>query len=108
MTTLAIYLAAAVAELTGCFAVWAWARLDRSPLWLVPGMASLALFAWLLTLSAADQSGRAFAIYGGVYIVASLVWLWLVDGQRPDVWDIAGATVCLAGAAIMLWAPRGG
>lgn len=60
-----IYVAAAIAEIGGCFAFWAWLRLDRSPLWIVPGMASLALFAWLLTLSEASAAGRAYAIYGG-------------------------------------------
>lgn len=103
---LALYLAAALAEIFGCFAFWLWVRLDRSPLWLVPGMAALALFAWLLTLSPADQAGRAFAIYGGVYITASLGWLWLIEGQRPDRWDLIGAALCLAGAAVILWGPR--
>lgn len=68
-------------------------------------MVSLALFAWLLTLSPADQAGRAYAIYGGVYIASSLLWLWIVEDQRPDQWDVIGAVVCLAGAAIILWAP---
>jgi small multidrug resistance family-3 protein len=73
MKTALVYAAAAFFEIAGCFAVWAWFRLDRSPLWLVPGLASLALFAWLLALSPAEHAGRAFAVYGGVYIVASLV-----------------------------------
>ena len=106
MTVLPIYGLAALAEIAGCFAFWAWCRLDRSPLWLVPGMASLAAFAWLLTLAPADQAGRAYAIYGGIYIVASLAWLWAVESVRPDRWDLIGAAVCLAGAALILWAPR--
>jgi len=103
MTT---YLAAAVAEIAGCFAFWAWLRLDKSPLWLIPGMLSLAAFAWLLTLSPAVFAGRAYAAYGGVYIAASLAWLWLIEGFRPDRWDLAGGGLCLAGAAVILWAPR--
>lgn len=106
MQAFAIYLGAAAAEISGCFAFWMWLRLDRSALWLAPGMASLALFAWLLTLSPADQAGRAYAAYGGIYILASLLWLWLVEGRRPDQWDVIGAAVCLAGAAIILWGPR--
>ena len=101
-----LYAAAALAEIAGCFAFWAWYRLDRSPLWLVPGMASLALFAWVLSLSPADQAGRAYAAYGGVYITASLLWLWLAEGRRPDQWDVMGAAICLAGAAVILWGPR--
>ena len=104
--TLAIYALAALAEIAGCFAVWAWWRLGASALWLVPGLASLAAFAWLLTLAPSDLAGRAYAAYGGVYVAASLAWLWVVEGARPDRWDLIGAAVCLAGAAIVLLGPR--
>ncbi len=107
-TTLAVYGAAALAEIAGCFAFWAWIRLGRSAWWVLPGFASLCLFAWLLTRADADLAGRAYAAYGGVYIAASLLWLWLVEGARPDRWDAAGALVCLAGAALILAGPRGG
>ena len=103
-----IYAAAALAEITGCFAFWGWLRLDKPVWWLVPGTASLCLFAWLLTLIDADHAGRAFAAYGGVYIGAALLWLWAVEGTRPDHWDLLGAAVALAGAAIILWGPRAG
>lgn len=106
MPALALYAAAALAEIAGCFAFWLWLREGRSVLWLAPGIASLILFAWLLTLSPAAHAGRAFAVYGGVYIAASLVWLWLAEGQRPDLWDIAGGAIVLGGAALILWAPR--
>jgi small multidrug resistance family-3 protein len=69
-------------------------------------MASLALFAYLLTLVESDFAGRAYAAYGGVYIAASLIWLWTVEGSRPDRWDAIGAVVCLGGAAIILFGPR--
>lgn len=108
MQTVLIYFAAALAELAGCFAFWAWLRLEKSALWLVPGMMSLAAFAWLLTLSPAEQAGRAYAVYGGIYIVSSLLWLWAVEGYRPDHWDVIGAGICLVGAGIILWAPRAG
>ena len=102
ITNASVYGAAAIAEIAGCFAFWAWLRLDSSPLWLVPGMLSLALFAFLLTRADSAFAGRAFAAYGGVYIVASLLWMWLVENQRPDRWDMVGATLCLAGAALIL------
>lgn len=108
MKALAVYAAAALAEIAGCFAFWAWARLDKSPLWLIPGMASLVFFAWILTRVEADFAGRAYAAYGGVYIAASLLWLWLAEGARPDRWDVVGAAVCLTGAAMILWGPRPG
>lgn len=107
MQAILIYFAAALAEIAGCFAFWAWFRLDRSALWLAPGMASLAVFAWLLALSPAGYAGRAYAAYGGVYIMSSLLWLWLAEGHRPDRWDAFGGVLCLTGAAIILWAPRG-
>lgn len=100
------YCAAAAAELAGCFAFWAWLRLGKSAWWLVPGLGALALFAWLLTRVPVDSAGRAYAAYGGVYIAASLFWIWAVDGQRPDRWDLAGAAVCLAGAALILLPAR--
>jgi small multidrug resistance family-3 protein len=101
------YLVAALAEIAGCFAFWAWLRLGASALWLIPGLASLALFAWALTWVEVAAAGRAYAAYGGVYIAASLAWLWAVEGLRPDRWDVTGAAVCLAGAAIILFGPRG-
>lgn len=106
MLTPFAYVGAALAEIAGCFAFWAWLRLDRSPFWLAPGMVSLALFAWLLTLVDSDAAGRAYAAYGGVYICASLAWLWAVEGLRPDRWDVLGALICLVGAGIILLGPR--
>jgi small multidrug resistance family-3 protein len=105
MTVLA-YILAAIAEIAGCFAFWAWLKLGKSALWLLPGMASLALFAWLLTLVDSGQAGRAYAAYGGVYITAAIVWLWAVEGARPDRWDVIGGVVCLIGTAIILLGPR--
>jgi small multidrug resistance family-3 protein len=74
--------------------------------WLIPGVASLALFAYLVTFVESSAAGRAYAAYGGVYIAASLFWLWAVEGLRPDRWDVTGAAVCLAGAPIILFGPR--
>jgi small multidrug resistance family-3 protein len=105
--TALLYVLAAGAEIAGCFAFWAWLRLDRSPLWAIPGTASLVLFAWLLTRVEADAAGRAYAAYGGVYIAASLLWLWLVEHRAPDRWDLLGAGLCLIGAAVILFGPRG-
>lgn len=105
--TLLIYIAAALAEITGCFAFWAWARLGKPALWLAPGALALVLFAFLLTRTEVDAAGRANAPYGGVYIIASPSWLWLIEDVKPDRWDALGAAVCLAGAAIILLGPRG-
>lgn len=101
-----LFAAASLAEISGCFAFWAWWRLGKSPLWLLPGLFFLALFAFLLALSPTAAAGRAYAAYGGVYIAASLLWLWVAEGVRPDRWDLAGASLCLAGAAVILFSPR--
>ncbi|MEE8151880.1 MAG: YnfA family protein [candidate division NC10 bacterium] len=106
MHAFGFYVAAAIAEIGGCFAFWAWLRLGRSALWVVPGMISLALFAYLLTRIDAVFAGRAYAAYGGIYIATALLWLWIVEGARPDRWDLLGAAVCLLGATIILFGPR--
>lgn len=107
MKALFIYPLAALAEIGGCFAFWLWLREGRSILWAAPGVVSLIVFGWLLTLVPAEHAGRAFAAYGGVYICASLVWMAWVEKARPDLWDLAGGAVCLAGAALILFGPRG-
>lgn len=101
-----VYVGAALAEIAGCFSFWMWLREGRPVWWLAPGMASLALFAWLLTLVDSEAAGRAYAAYGGVYIIASLGWLWRVEHVRPDRWDVIGAALCLAGAAVILLGRR--
>ncbi|HVK89911.1 MAG TPA: YnfA family protein [Mycoplana sp.] len=106
MKSILIYCAAALAEIAGCFSFWAWLRLEKSALWIVPGMASLAAFAWLLTLIDSSAAGRAYAAYGGIYIGASLLWLWFAEGVAPDRWDLAGAAIAAAGAIVILAGPR--
>jgi small multidrug resistance family-3 protein len=106
MKTGLVYLGAAIAEIAGCFAFWGWLRLAKPMWWLLPGVLSLVAFAYLLTLVEANAAGRAYAAYGGVYIVASLFWLWRVESVRPDGWDIAGAAISLIGATIILMGPR--
>ena len=106
MITLGVAIAAAVAEIAGCYAFWVYVRQGQSPLWLGAGIVSLASFAFLLTRFDAAFAGRAFAGYGGIYIIASLFWLWLIEDQRPDLWDLAGAGLCLLGAMLIQFAPR--
>lgn len=105
LKTFALFVVTAVAEIVGCYLPWLWLRQDRSAWLLVPAAASLALFAWLLTLHPA-AAGRVYAAYGGVYVAVALAWLWLVDGIRPGLWDVVGVGVTLAGMAIIAFAPR--
>lgn len=105
MKTVALYLLTALAEIVGCYLPWLWLR-QGGPAWLLlPSAASLAAFAWLLTLHEA-ASGRVYAAYGGVYIAVALLWLWLVDGVRPSPWDVAGVAVALVGMGLIAFQPR--
>lgn len=105
LKTLLLFLATAVAEISGCYLPWLWLRKDGSAWLLVPGAMCLALFAWLLSLHP-TAAGRVYAAYGGVYIGVAVLWLWLVDSVRPTLWDLVGSAVALVGMAIIMFAPR--
>jgi len=107
VTTITAYIVAAFAEIAGCFAFWSWLRLAKPVWWIAPGILSLILFAYALTWVDSAAAGRAYAAYGGVYIIASLIWLTVVEGVRPDRFDLIGALVCLLGAGIIIFGPRG-
>ena len=102
----AVFAGAAVTEIAGSFAFWAWLRLDKSVFWVAPGIVSLIIFALLLTRIETAFAGRAFAAYGGVYIAASILWLWLIEGVRPDRWDLTGGVICIIGAMVIIFGPR--
>jgi small multidrug resistance family-3 protein len=101
-----IFVAAALAEIGGCYAFWLWLRQGQSPLWAVPGAVLLIVFAALLTLAPADAAGRAYAAYGGIYISTALLWLWAIERRPPDWYDLTGAALCICGAAIVLYGRR--
>ena len=100
--TLAVYIVAALAEIAGCFAVWSVVRSGAGAWWLVPGAASLGLFAWALTLSEAAAAGRAFAAYGGIYILCAIGWMMLVEKVPATRSDGLGVLLCLAGCVVIL------
>ena len=106
MPALAFFLFAALGEISGCYAFWAWVRLEKSILWVVPGILALISFALSLTQVNASNAGRVYAAYGGIYILASLVWLWLIEGVKPDKWDLLGVTISLIGTAVILLSPH--
>lgn len=105
LKTFALFALTALAEIIGCYLPWLWLKKGATPWLLIPAALSLATFAWLLTLHPA-AAGRVYAAYGGMYIAVALLWLWLVDGIRPTLWDSVGAAVSLAGMAIIMFAPR--
>jgi small multidrug resistance family-3 protein len=106
-TNLLVFATAAVFEIAGCFAFWTWLRRGASPFVAVLGVASLVVFAVALTRVDALFAGRAYAAYGGIYIVVSLVWLWLAEGQRPSPADPLGAGIAIAGTLVIIgFAPK--
>ena len=100
-----LFVMTALAEIVGCFLPYLWLRRNGSPWLLVPGAASLALFAWLLSLHP-TSAGRTYAAYGGVYITTAMLWLWMAERQVPTRWDLVGASLCVAGAAIIVLGSR--
>ena len=101
-TNVAVFALAAVFEIAGCFAFWLWLRRGAAPYVAVLGIASLVAFAVALTRVDSVFAGRAYAAYGGIYIAASLIWLWLVEGQRPTLTDLMGSALAIVGALVIL------
>lgn len=103
--TFALFAITAVAEIVGCYLPYLWLKQGKSILLLIPAAASLALFAWLLSLHPA-AAGRVYAAYGGIYIGVAIIWLWVVDGIKPTTWDLVGSGVAILGMAIIMLGPR--
>ncbi len=101
LKTFLLFVLTAVAEIVGCYLPYLWLKKAGSAWLLVPAAASLALFAWLLSLHPA-AAGRVYAAYGGVYVMVALLWLWRIEGVRLTAWDIGGAAVALAGMSIIV------
>lgn len=106
MQTFFFFLIAALGEISGCYAFWAWLRLDKSIFWIIPGVLALTIFAFALTKVDASNAGRVYAAYGGFYILSSLFWLWLAEGIKPDKWDLLGVTFSLVGTITILFSPH--
>lgn len=102
IANLLYFAVAAALEIAGCFAFWKWLRDGHSPLVALVGVVCLIGFAAMLTRIDSPFAGRAYAAYGGIYIAASLAWLWVVEHQRPSMYDLIGAAVAVAGALIIV------
>ena len=105
LKTVSLFFVTAFAEILGCYLVYLWLTQGKSAWLLIPAGVSLAAFAWLLTLHP-TAAGRVYAAYGGVYVFAAIFWLWTVDGIKPTTWDLVGASVAMAGMAIIMFAPK--
>ena len=107
LKTSGLFVVTALAEIVGCYLPWLWLKQDKPGWLLVPAAASLALFAWLLTLHP-TAAGRTYAAYGGMYIAVALVWLHFVDGVALTRWDFVGAAIALVGMAVIALQPATG
>lgn len=101
LKTTMLFAATALAEIVGCWLVLLWRKQGGTAWLLVPAAASLAMFAWLLTLHPV-ASGRVYAAYGGIYVATALAWLLCVDGVRLDRYDMLGGLLMFAGAAVII------
>lgn len=106
LQTFGLFVLTSAAEILGCYLPYLWLQRGKSVWLLLPAALSLALFVWLLTLHPA-AAGRVYAAYGGVYVGAAIMWLWLVEGTRPSAWDVLGSALALIGMAIIMFAPAG-
>lgn len=104
--TIALFVATAIAEIVGCYLPYLWLKRAGSPWLLLPAAMSLAVFACLLTLHPSLGAGRTYAAYGGVYVTVAVLWMWLIEGTKPDRFDLIGASVALLGMCIIAFAPR--
>ncbi|MFG1949877.1 YnfA family protein [Micromonospora sp. NPDC048830] len=102
-----LFLLAALAEIGGAWLVWQGWRENRGLLWIAAGVIALGCYGFVATFQPDPNFGRILAAYGGVFVAGSLVWAMVVDKFRPDRYDVIGAAACLAGVAIIMYAPRG-
>jgi small multidrug resistance family-3 protein len=108
LRSMGLFVVAAVAEIGGAWLVWQGVREQRGLVWVGAGFVALGLYGLVATFQPDPHFGRILAAYGGVFVAGSLLWGVVVDGFRPDRFDLAGAAVCLAGVAVVMYAPRGG
>ena len=106
LRSIALFVAAALAEIGGAWLVWQGVREHRGLLWIGAGVIALGIYGFVATLQPDAHFGRILAAYGGVFVVGSLAWGMALDGFKPDRYDVAGALICLVGVAVIMYAPR--
>lgn len=104
--SLALLAGAAIAEIGGAYLIWIGLREDRGPVLVALGIVALGLYGVVAALQPSSEFGRVLAAYGGVFVIGSMTWAIAFDGFRPDRSDLGGAAICLAGALVILYAPR--
>jgi small multidrug resistance family-3 protein len=106
LRSISLFVLAALLEIGGAWLVWQGVREHRGIAWIGAGVIALGLYGFAATLQPDAQFGRVLAAYGGVFVAGSLLWGALVDGYRPDRFDVAGALACLVGVGLIMYAPR--
>lgn len=105
LITYGLYIITAIFEITGCYLFMKWSKNVHDIFYFAASVMSLLVFAWLLTFHP-EASGRVYAAYGGIYIATSIAWLILVDGIRPNIWDIGGAIIAFIGVSVIIFQPK--
>lgn len=100
------FILAGICEIGGGYLIWLCLKDHKSPLYFISGAVILILYGMVPTLQPQTSFGKVYAAYGGIFIVLSLLWGWLIDDMRPDAFDIAGGIVSLIGVYIIMYAPR--
>ncbi|MCB0912483.1 MAG: YnfA family protein [Propionibacteriaceae bacterium] len=106
LRSIALFIAAALAEIGGAWLVWQGVREHRGWIWIGGGVIALGLYGFVATLQPDANFGRILAAYGGVFVAGSLAWGMIMDGFKPDRYDIIGALICLVGVAVIMFSPR--
>lgn len=101
-----LFALAALAEIGGAWLVWQGVREHKGLVWIGAGVVLLGVYGLVATLQPDANFGRILAAYGGVFVAGSLFWGMVVDGFRPDRWDVTGSLVCLVGMALIMYGPR--
>ena len=101
-----LFVLAALAEIGGAWLVWQGVREHRGAAWIGAGVVALGAYGFVATLQEDNNFGRILAAYGGIFVAGSLAWGMVVDGFRPDRFDLVGAAICLLGVAVIMYAPR--
>ncbi|MDT3396213.1 YnfA family protein [Streptomyces sp. B1866] len=105
--SVALFALAALFEIGGAWLVWQGIREHKGWIWIGAGVVALGLYGAVATFQTDDDFGRILAAYGGIFVAGAIVWGMAADGYRPDRYDVVGALVCLAGMAVIMYAPRG-
>ncbi len=106
LRSIALFVAAAIAEIGGAWLVWQGVREHKGWVWIGAGVILLGIYGFVATLQPDANFGRILAAYGGVFVAGSLAWGMALDGFKPDRYDVAGALICLVGVAVIMYSPR--